>query len=348
MTIDKIKQRALAFKGPWRAMLIVNIVILVVLLVDNLVSDTPEMEYLHLLVDYNFGFVKRGFVGEVVSFFLPVVPMWFVYVLGGAMWLAALTLFLKLFDREFGFSAATAPLFIFIFGSPAFFKNFMLTIGYFDIYGCIWALAMLLMPARSFAYVVIAALGCAILLLVHHVQMLMYVPTIATIVVARYYFPRGLNAGNLLGGALLLLGIGALFWQISFNSAMPATMDELAAYLNSRASNPADIHLPTVDIWYRPLASDIALTRMEMGSNLLRLPIYIGLVLLHLPLISYFKRLLAALDHAWQRQLMTLAIIGVTLGYFIIASIIHDYARWFSSWSVCMFLLADRCEATTS
>ena len=42
-------------------------------------------------------------------------------------------------------------------GSPFFLKNFMHTLGHFDIYGCLLAIVLLLMPARSIVYVLLAA-----------------------------------------------------------------------------------------------------------------------------------------------------------------------------------------------
>ena len=45
------------------------------------------------------------------------------------------------------------PLFVFMAGSPFFLKNFMYTLGHFDIYGCAFAIGLLLVPARSVAFV---------------------------------------------------------------------------------------------------------------------------------------------------------------------------------------------------
>ena len=41
------------------------------------------------------------------------------------------------------------PLFVFMAGSPFFLKNFMHTLGHFDIYGCAVRDLLLLIPARS-------------------------------------------------------------------------------------------------------------------------------------------------------------------------------------------------------
>jgi hypothetical protein len=43
----------------------------------------PYVPYIHLLVDYHFGFTKRALIGAVVSLFAREVPVWLVFALGG-------------------------------------------------------------------------------------------------------------------------------------------------------------------------------------------------------------------------------------------------------------------------
>ncbi|WP_205837958.1 hypothetical protein, partial [Lactobacillus crispatus] len=123
-----------------------------------------------------------------------------VFALAGAIWLLTLGLFLKLFHRTFGFDDAHQPLFVFIAGSPFFLKNFMHTLGHFDIYGCALTIVLLLIPARSVLYVLIAALFSIVLILVHHIFVLMYVPAIAAIVVLRFYLMQGTTPRNIAVG----------------------------------------------------------------------------------------------------------------------------------------------------
>ena len=82
----------------------------------------------------------------------------FVFALSGAVWLITAGLFARLFRRAFGFDDAHWPLFVFMAGSPFFLKNFMHTLGHFDIYGCLFAIVLLLIPARSRLYVLLATL----------------------------------------------------------------------------------------------------------------------------------------------------------------------------------------------
>ena len=45
----------------------------------------PFVPYIHLLVDYHFGFTKRALIGAVVALFTAKVPVWLVFALGGAV-----------------------------------------------------------------------------------------------------------------------------------------------------------------------------------------------------------------------------------------------------------------------
>ena len=41
----------------------------------------PYVPYIHLLVDYHFGFTKRALIGAIVSLFTSKVPVWLVFAL---------------------------------------------------------------------------------------------------------------------------------------------------------------------------------------------------------------------------------------------------------------------------
>src|SRR6185312_10727973 len=103
------------------------------------------------------------------------------------VWLITAALFVRLFRQTFGFDREHLPLFVLTAGSPFFLKNFMHTLGHFDIYGCALAIVLLLLPAGSLLFVATAASFSVVLVLIHHIHLLMYVPTIITIVVIRYY-----------------------------------------------------------------------------------------------------------------------------------------------------------------
>src|SRR5215475_6634284 len=192
------------WQNLWRLMLAVNAAVLAGVFLHK-ISLPPYVPYIHLLVDYHFGFTKRALIGAVVSLFTAKVPVWVVFALAGTVWLITVGLFAKLFQRTFGFDTKHLPLFVFMAGSPFFLKNFMHTLGHFDIYGCLLAICLLLIPARSVAYVLLAAGFSVVLVLIHHIHVLMYVPTIAAIVVLRHYLVRGVTPQNLIVGVLALI-----------------------------------------------------------------------------------------------------------------------------------------------
>ena len=136
------------WENPWRLMLAVNAAVLIGVFWHK-IALPPFVPYIHLLVDYHYGFTKRALIGAIVGLFTSKVPVWLVFALGGVVWLLTAGLFVQLFRRTFGLDDKHWPLFVFIAGSPFFLKNFMHTLGHFDIYGCLFAIVLLLIPARS-------------------------------------------------------------------------------------------------------------------------------------------------------------------------------------------------------
>src|SRR5262245_38273944 len=197
-------------ENSWRLMLAVNAAVMIGVLLYKLTLQ-PYVPYLHLLVDYHFGFTKRALIGAIVALFTDKVPVWLVFALSGAVWLVTLALFVRLFRRTFGFGREQMPLFVLMAGSPFFLKNFLYTLGHFDIYGCAAAIGLLLVPARSLGFVFGAAFVSMVLILIHHIHFLMYVPTIAVIVVLRHYLVQGVTRSNVIAGAIAVSAVGVLF-----------------------------------------------------------------------------------------------------------------------------------------
>jgi hypothetical protein len=326
-------------ENPWRSMLAVNIAVLIGVFVHKIMLQ-PYVPYIHLLVDYHFGFIKRALIGAVVSLFTAKIPVWLVFAIAGTVWLATLGLFLELFRRTFGFDEKHLPLFIFMAGSPFFLKNFMHSLGHFDIYGCAAAICLLLVPARSILYVLLATLLSIALVLIHHIHLLMYVPTIGLIVIVRYYLVAGANRTNIAVGSFATLGLGALFVAAQFLGTMPLPEAEFVNYLQSRMADPSRTNLLSFSyIWYQPLSKEIADTWARMPSNLLGVPVFALLIWLHTPLWRYYADTVRALAQAWHRYLVVVGLVGVSLGYLVMFAIVFDYSRWISNWAVCMFLI---------
>jgi hypothetical protein len=327
------------WENPWRLMLAVNVAVAIGVFLHK-IALPPYIPYIHLLVDYHFGFIRRALIGEIVSLFSSHVPAWLVFAIGGLAWLVTLGLFIRLFQRTFGFDAEHMPLFVLMAGSPFFLKNFMHTLGHFDIYGCAFAICLLLIPARSVAFVLLAALFSVILILIHHIHFLMYVPTIVVIVVLRHYLVQGVNRRTAIIGLIAMLCVAALFFAAQFDGSMPIPQADFVRYLQGKMVDPSRTDLLSFSyVWYQPLAKEIQDTWERMPSNILGIPVFALLIWLHTPLWRYFAELIRALANEWHRRIVIAALAGVSLSYLVIFLIVFDYSRWISNWAVCMFLI---------
>ena len=324
---------------PWRLMLAVNVAVVIGVLIYKITRE-PYVPYIHLLVDYHFGFTKRALIGAVMSLLFSKVPVWLVFALGGAVWLITLGLFVQLFRRTFGLDDAQLPLLVLMAGSPFFLKNFMFTLGHFDIYGCAVAISLLLAPAHSLAFVGLAAASSMILILIHHIHLLMYVPTIAVIVVVRYYLVQGVTRQNAATGIVALAAIGVLFALAQFSGTMQVPPEEFTRYLQGRMADPTRTnYLSFSYIWYQPLAKEIHDTWQRLPSNLLGIPVFALLLWLHAPLWRYFVDSLRALAFPSHRRIVVAAIAMVSAAYLVMFAMVFDYSRWISNWVVCLFLI---------
>jgi hypothetical protein len=327
------------WENPWRLMLAVNAAVFLGIFLHK-ISLTPYVPYIHLLVDYHFGFTKRALIGAAVGLFTPKVPVWLVFALGAVVWLITLGLFIRLFRKTFGFTDEHLPLFVFMAGSPFFLKNFMHTLGHFDIYGCALAILLLLIPARSVAYVLLAAAFSIILVLIHHIHLLMYVPTIAVIVVLRYYLVQGVTHQNVIVGVASLVVTGPLFIAAQVYGTIAVPQQEFVGYLEGRMADPTQTRLLSFAyIWYQPLAKEILDTWQRLPSNILGVPVFALLIWLHTPLWRHFSRTICALASDAHRRIVIAALVIVSAGYLIMFAIVFDYSRWVSNWAVCLFLI---------
>jgi hypothetical protein len=325
--------------NPWRVMLAVNVAVIAGVFIHKILLP-PYVPYIHLLVDYHFGFVKRALIGAIVALFAQKVPVWLVFALGGAVWLLTAALFVRLFRRTFGFGDVQMPLFIFTAGSPFFLKNFMHTLGHFDIYGCLFAIILLLIPAQSIGFVLLAALFSIVLILIHHIHLLMYVPTIAVIVAVRHYLVAGFGRTNIAVGTVSLLVLGALFLALQFWGTIPIPETDFVVYLKTRMADPARTDLLGFSyIWYQPLAKEVSDTWARLPSNLLGLPVFALLIWLHSPLWRYFADSIRSLADDFHRRIVIAGIVGVTAAYLVMFAMVFDYSRWISNWAVCLFLI---------
>jgi hypothetical protein len=337
-------QRSMTFKSqdsaanrPWRWMLAVDSFIALAGILFTLFLDSPRMTtYLQLLVTYHFGFVRRALVGEIVSWFTDVVPIWYLYAIAVVAWIATLVLFVAAFRKVFGFNDKNFPLFVFLFGSPFFLKNFAITLTHFDIFGCIWALAALLIPARPLYPLIIAA-GCIVLVLMHNLHFLLYIPTIGFIVFVRYGALPKFSTANVVYCCAAGVLVCAAFLATVFFGSMPVPRETFLAYVSARAADPFDPI--NAWMWYSTIGQEIQSTWDHRDITFIRLPIYAVLIVLHLPVARYLKTLILALAQRWLRVVSVAALAVISVGYIAIFVVAYDYSRWVSSWAVCMFLM---------
>jgi len=323
---------------PWRAMLAVNIAMIAALFVYKCALSYPDLPYTQLLSDYHFGFAKRSLIGALVGVAFPVLPSWAAYAVGALPWLATTALFLRLFRTTFGLSESTLPLLVLTAGSPLFLKNFVQTLGYYDIYGALLAIVLLLVPARSVLYVLGATAGAIVLLLIHHLHLLLYIPTVGAIVILRHHLPRGFRAADLALAAGLTLAIAAVFVLVQFHGAPTVAPEVFEAHLRARMTDPTETGIMP-GIFYRSFTDELRDTWQFMPRNLRRVPIYLMLIALHAPLIRIFYDLVRGLARPADRRVVVALIALVTFGYLVIFLTVFDYSRWVSSFGSCMILL---------
>jgi hypothetical protein len=321
---------------PWRWMLAVDAVIAIGGILFTVFADSPRYPgYMHLLVTYHFGFVRRALIGTILSAFIDKVPLWYVYAIATVAWLVALALFVAAFRKAFGFKQQNFSLFVFMIGSPFFFKNFAIALGHFDIYGCIWALVALLIPASSLYPLIIAA-GCVVLILIHHLQFLLYIPTIVFIVLVRYGILQSPSLGKAIYGLILVSLVLIAFVAAALFGRMPVPVDTFLAYVSAHASDPIDPS--NAVMWYSTIGQEVSASWERLPLHALRFPVYAVLIALHLPVARTLKSMIAGLPTVFLRSATVAAVAAISLGYVAIGVVAHDYSRWVSSWAVCMFL----------
>ncbi|MBI3701077.1 MAG: hypothetical protein HY242_11610 [Afipia sp.] len=322
----------------WRRLIAINLAIVVGYALYKLSRDFLSLPYIHLLVDYHFGFTRRALVGAFFSLFLTKIPQWMPFAIGLPAIAITMLLYAKLFQKTFGFSKATAPLFVFLAGSPFFFKNFIVTVGYFDVIGCAFAIVMLLAPARSFWFVILGAAFSTLLIFIHSGQTLLFVPTILFIVGMRYFMAKPVSAAEIGGGVVLLAIVAAsVFVNVVFGS-LDVSREEFTKYLQSRSLSTNDNWMVYIFVWFDTVTEGLKITRAALPRNLMFIPVYIVLFILHAPLIRYFRDSIGALTLR-DRRLVLAGMAGITAAYVLVFILVSDYARWLADWVVCMMLV---------
>src|SRR5206468_6741161 len=170
----------------------------------------------------------------------------------------------------------------------------------------------------SLVFVATAALFSIMLMLIHHIHLLMYVPTIITIVVIRHYLSHSVTRTNVAFGLVALLCVSALFFAAQFLGTMPIPEADFVAYLKTRMADPSRTDLLQFSyIWYQPLAKEVADTWGRLPHNILGVPVFALLIWLHMPLWRYFAGLIGALANDMHRRLIVAELAGISFAYLV-------------------------------
>lgn len=325
--------------SPYSIALLIAGVATIVLFALKLSRPPPQLTYSHLLVSYEFGFMRRALIGEILSWFKTKIDPSDVFVLGTAMWLVALGLYVALLRRLQLPSVKSWAIFLcFTLGSPLFLKNFGQTLGYFDVHGAIALMIVLLLPF-GIASIAIAFALSVTLLLIHHIHALLYIPAIWVClgfqaIAARVPLPRVLFVGGALLAALVVI-----FGLVMFEGRLAIPVADLYASMQARATIDLSGDLPWrwAWMWISTLDQEIVATAVTFPKNAARFPLYFAVVLLHWPLIAYVRAYARGLDPTYRRAFIWgLALVSVA--YVLVFVVASDYARWVASWATCMLL----------
>lgn len=275
--------------------------------------DIQYQPYPHFLVDYSFGLIRRALIGAVAGLFFTKVPILVVFAFGVVAALLCALLFLMLFRKDFGFRSETMPLFALVIGSPFFLKNFFYNLGSFDVLGCLVALGALLLPVTAF-YPLLVAATSVVLIFVHHIHFLLYVPTILFIVLVRHATATGrVDPVRAVWAAAPFLATAAAFLLIIAHGTPPVPEATFLAHMKARAIDPFNEGMTY--IWYRTMPQEFHDTLEELPDNLLQAPLYVFVLLLHWPLLQFARANFAAIGTRLERLLAGGGFAAITVGY---------------------------------
>jgi hypothetical protein len=312
-----------------------------VVILHRCLTPIPASEYVHRLVTYDNGLIRRALVGEIYSWFLSAVPQWVIRIEAFAFVAAALGLFAMVFRRLFpGRGADTLLIACFLIGSPLLFKNFIGNLGKFDTWGAVVAMLAVLLPLRASTFGIVWAL-CVALLFAHHLHATIYIPTIYAILLVRMVGARGgFDAGDL-GALAASIGLLACVFLGLLVFGVPSL--EADAFLDAMRERSLrsfpDHH---ANMWYSTVAQEMAGSFAVLPEHVLRLPLYAAFVLIHLPIIFFFWRRLAPLATTYRasHEAFVLGAIVVAGGFLATNIVTFDYARHLGNMALCFVLLA--------
>jgi hypothetical protein len=324
----------------YKAIAVLNVVSASVLLAVHFAFQTRDSEYAHRLVSYDHGLIRRGLVGEIYSLFVSRVSPWAVDVEGFVTVMVAIFLGWMVFTRTFRVvPAQKLAIACFVFGSPFLFKNYLGTLGKFDVLGACVAMLAALLPLRAYTFLLVGVLS-AVLLLVHHINATLFVPAIYGVLLIRALAASWLPTRTLiLIVTCSLAALAALFFALAIFADPSVSQEEFRGLMRSHATAPVPDWVASM--WFSTFAEEIKKTRLMFSINIVRLPVYFILIAVHWPIIRFARRRLAASALANQASARAFQLVlAVILASYIVTMIVaFDYARFVSDLAFCLVLL---------
>jgi hypothetical protein len=251
--------------------------------------------YLEYLVDYEFGFVRRGLVAQLFSSCVGTFGYLEISLFGMILIVITFVSYWLFNARAYSRRTLRLALAAITIASPCLFKNWTHELTRLDIFGILAGLCVLSAPVTRF-YVPLVAVICSCLILIHEAQFLVFVPAIIGICALRLHcsgsrWHRGVLIAGVVGGLIVL----ATFWLVVREGNADVPPSVLWAYVQSKAVDPV---VDRVFIWYsKPSENMSAAAEAELlWQQLLNVPDYLLLLLLHLPLFIYIVSMTKRMD----------------------------------------------------
>jgi hypothetical protein len=324
----------------YKAIAVMNVISASVLLAVHFAFQTRDSEYAHRLVSYDHGLIRRGLVGEIYSLFASRVSPWAVDTEGFVTVMVASLLGWMVFTRTFRVAPVQKlAIACFVFGSPFLFKNYLGTLGKFDVLGACVAMLAALLPLRAYTFVLVGALS-AVLLLVHHINATLFVPAIYGALLIRALAASWLPARTvILIITCSLVALAALFFALVVFANPSVSQEEFRILMRSHATAPVPDWVASM--WFSTFPEEITKTRLMLSINIVRFPVYLALIAVHWPIVRFARRRLAdsTLASPASARPFQLVLAVVIASYIVTMIVAFDYARFVSDLVFCLALL---------
>jgi|GEM_PF-5247373 len=285
----------------------------------------------NILLDYNFGIIRRGLTGEIASwFFTPPIEykdyLIFYHIRFAAIMVLFLGLFYRLIKKGMPFLLILLPLITY----PTLLRFVWSDFGRTEPWGTIACLLLFFIPHKTFARVFILAV-IPVLMLFHINQLVTYVSSILLI----YWILWG-EKKDLKSIVYFLFYTGISFLVVSYASSPDVDLQTLFEYISSKTSDvtykPKNFKGP-----YTGVVSEIIKSFYKPQYWVMVFSVHWNLLIM--PLSIYFmyrcfekSGLLRIGSLFGKYSILILVPYGVVF-------LLTDYGRFFATYTTCMYLV---------